>query len=199
MASPSGAKGRIFQHPSCDKIIVQDLHPPNSPWNWVRWNLIFGSPCIDIFVSLKIMGNSLNLLVNHLSPRKKKNQLGAKTLQFSDNSMAESDIRHRNWDIACFSWSGTFHINCFAHLRPFSYHSLIILFAIYSMDWRKGNVTGKPHDPIMGKSMVSGEDFPNKTNPGRIMGWWSYPHMTMVPLCPIQPSDGWKKKTDTKT
>jgi hypothetical protein len=32
------------------------------------------------------------------------------------------------------------------------------------MDWFKGNFTGKPFF-LMGKSMVSGFDFPNKTNP----------------------------------
>jgi hypothetical protein len=32
------------------------------------------------------------------------------------------------------------------------------------MDWFKGKITGKPPSP-MGKSMLSGVDFPNKTNP----------------------------------
>ena len=116
---------------------------------------------------------------------KKKNQLGAKTLQFSDNSMAESDIRHRNWDIACFSWSGTFHINCFAHLRPFSYHSLIILFDIYSMDWCKGNVTGKPHD-LHGKIYGVRLRFSQQN---QSVGSWDDGHIPIWPWCPFAPSN----------
>ena len=35
---------------------------------------------------------------------------------------------------------------------------------LHSMDWFKGKFTGKP-PYFMGKSMVSGSDFPKKTNP----------------------------------